>query len=671
MSRRTIAYQPALDGVRAFAVTAVLLFHAGYGWMSGGYLGVSVFFTLSGFLITSLLITERTTTGTVDARAFYTRRARRLLPASLLCLAAVCVLAAFGAWDGITKLRRDVIGALLQVFNWVKLASGESYADLTAAQAGLRRPVDHYWSLAIEEQFYWLWPLAFLGIAWWSRRRGWTPLRAVAALTAASALAAPVIAQVWGPDAAYWATPARISEILFGALVACIVAERPARDGAAVLAPIGMLVLVVACMAFPDGRGPAYEGALPLVGVVSALTIYGLQVPGVMRTVLSARPLVALGRISYGVYLFHWPVYVLIDRQAWGLPAVLDLALKWSATLAIALVSYRLVEQPVRRNDWFVPGRTLVTALGGTALVAAMVLLVPTTAKFYGIDPDEAAAASIDTGSVAPLVTSPPSTAAPGSTASPDTVSPDTVSPETTLPASTTSAAVMPPRPVRIVVVGDSTAEATGAGVVAWAAANPSLAQVQLVTGAGCGIVLGGFQDLGIFGERDVDASCGAYVNDVVPSKIAELQPDLVMVLTTVWDVLDRSLIEGGPALSPTDPELEAAMLTSLSTFTDAIIAEGVPRVAWIQEPVPLPMPTADDDQQADPDRHDVLHRIIADIASSRPQVRVVDLASWVEESPWAADAAARPDSVHWTTDVATDIADQFLGQALLRAALL
>ncbi len=664
MSRRTIAYQPALDGVRAFAVTAVLLFHAGYGWMSGGYLGVSVFFTLSGFLITSLLLTEHANRGTVDAKAFYTRRARRLLPASLVCLAAVCVLAAAGAWDGITKLRRDVLGALFQVFNWVKLASGESYADLTAAQAGLRRPLDHYWSLAIEEQFYWLWPLLFLGIVWWSRRRGWSPLRVVAALTLVSSVAAPVIAQVWGPDAAYWATPARISEILFGALVACIVAERPAPQKAAVLAPVGFVVLVVAFVLFPDGHGPAYEGALPLVAVVSAATIYGLQVPGGLRQLLSVRPLVALGKISYGVYLFHWPIYVLIDRQAWDLPAAADLALKWTATLAIAIASYYAIERPVRRSDWFVPRRTLVAALTGTAVVAAMVLVIPATVKFYGVDQGQADAASIDTGSVAPLVTAPPSTVVPSTV-------PDTTAPVSTVPASTTTTALVPPRPVRIVVVGDSTAEATGAGVVAWAAANPSLAQVELVTGAGCGLVLGGFQDLGILGQRDVDESCGPYVRGIVPKKIAELKPDLVMVLTTVWDVLDRSLTKGAPPLSPDDPELEDAMRQSLGEFTDSLIAAGVPRVAWIQEPVPLPTPTADDDQQADPTRHAVLHRIIADLAGSRPQVRVIDLADWVAGSPWATDQAARPDNVHWTTEVATDIANQFLGQALLRAALL
>ena len=223
---------------------------------------------------------------------------------------------------------------------------------------------------------------------------------------------------------------------------------------------------------------------------------------------------------------------------------------------------------------------------------------------------------------------------------------------------------------MRIVVVGDSTAEATGAGVVAWAAANPSRAQVELVTGAGCGLVLGGFQDLGIFGNRDVDAACAPYVRDVIGKKVAALRPDVVMVLTTVWDVLDRSLTKGAPALSPTDPELETAMRNSLGEFTDSLIAMGVPRVAWIQEPVPLPTATADDDQQADPARHAVLHRIIDDIASSRPQVRVVDLADWVAASPWATDQSARPDSVHWTTDVSARIADEFLGQALLRAAL-
>ncbi len=662
MRRTTIEYQPALDGVRAVAVAAVLLFHAGLGWMSGGYLGVSVFFTLSGFLITSLLLTEHAATGSVDARAFYTRRARRLLPASLVCIAAVCLLAWAGAFSGVTRMRRDVLGALLQVFNWVKLGSGESYADLNAAQAGLRRPLDHYWSLAIEEQFYWIWPLMFLGIVWWCTHRHVTPLHVVGVLVAISAVAAPLIARIWGPNAAYWATPARASEILFGAFVACLVAVRPVAARAAALAPIGLGLLAVGFVVFPDGHGPAYQGALPLVGAVSALTIYGLQAAGPARSVLSLKPLVALGKVSYGVYLYHWPVYVLIDRQGWDLPLAVELTLKWGITGAIATASYFLVERPVRRNAWFVPRRTLIGALVGTALVASMVILVPGVTKYYGVDSTDAEAVSIDTGSVAPLV---PATTAPAPDTVPDTVAVATTS---TIPATTTSVAVVPPRPVRIVIVGDSTAEATGAGVVAWAALHPELAQVEVAAGPGCGLMLGGYQDL-TFGPRDVTATCGEYVSRAVPAKVAELHPDVVMVMTTVWDVLDRQLTKDGPTLSPTDPEMEAAMFASLSEFTDTMLTL-VPRVVWIDEPVPLPSIAGGEDQQAQPARHDVLHRVIAEIAGTRPGVRVIDLAGWVKSTDLEGNFDARPDSVHWTPAASERIATEFLGQALLRAAL-
>ena len=153
------AYQPSLDGVRAVSVIAVLLFHAGMSWMTGGYLGVSVFFTLSGFLITRLLLAEHERSGRIDAGAFYARRARRLLPASVVCLVTVCMFAANGAFDGVADLRRDVVGAALQVANWTSLAGKGGYAEQLAAEAGRRSPLTHYWSLAIEEQFYWLWPL--------------------------------------------------------------------------------------------------------------------------------------------------------------------------------------------------------------------------------------------------------------------------------------------------------------------------------------------------------------------------------------------------------------------------------------------------------------------------------------------------------------------------------
>jgi peptidoglycan/LPS O-acetylase OafA/YrhL len=149
--RAKIAYQPALDGVRALAVTMVLFFHGGVKWMRGGYFGVSVFFTLSGFLITALLLTEFESTKRIAPGAFYARRAKRLLPASLVCLSAVSLLAMSNAWTQASHLKRDLFGALAQVANWVRLFAGESYVDAQTRTAGLRSPLDHYWSLAIED----------------------------------------------------------------------------------------------------------------------------------------------------------------------------------------------------------------------------------------------------------------------------------------------------------------------------------------------------------------------------------------------------------------------------------------------------------------------------------------------------------------------------------------
>ncbi|MBJ7382372.1 MAG: acyltransferase, partial [Acidimicrobiia bacterium] len=195
-----LGYQPALDGLRAVAVSAVLLFHLGVPWMPGGYLGVSVFFTLSGFLITTILIRERVVTGGIDTRAFYTRRLRRLMPASLLVIFGVCVLVAFGVIADAATLRREILGALFQVENWVSLFGGKSYAQLFQSPS----PVAHFWSLAIEEQFYWLWPPVVTGLLAWSIR-GSEPLRratwALCGLFVAFSISVPLTLWLWSPDA--------------------------------------------------------------------------------------------------------------------------------------------------------------------------------------------------------------------------------------------------------------------------------------------------------------------------------------------------------------------------------------------------------------------------------------------------------------------------------------
>ena len=666
MSRHSFRYQPALDGVRALAVTVVLLFHGGIGWMSGGYLGVSVFFTLSGFLITSLMLHEHGSTGRVAVGAFYTRRARRLLPASLFCLAAISVMGGAGWFRGVDGLRRDVWGAMFQVFNWVRLAAGGEggYGALMQANSGFRSPVEHYWSLAIEEQFYWIWPLVFLGLMVVVRRLRTRPVVVIGGLTLLAAIAAPLIAAVWGPDVAYWATPARISEILFGALAAAWVMGRDLSPRLQWLAPGALVALGAACVLFPVSGGPAYHGALPLVGLASAALIVGLQADGPAKQVLGTRPFVGLGKISYGVYLYHWPVFVLLDRQGWAVGRWGLLALKLAITLAVAMVSYFALEKPIRTANWLVPRRTLVVALGATAVMALVVLVIPQAGKYYGADQATADAASFDTGSVAPLV---PSTTIAGTG---DTVT-TIAGTDATGAVTTTTGPLVPPRPVRIAIVGDSTAEALGAGMVAWAAANPSLAQVEVVAGAGCGLSNSGYLVFDGLPERDVAAECGPYLHDIVPQRIAELQPDLVMLITTTWDVADRRLEAGGEVLASNDPAAVAQIAEGFQEMTDTLLGLGVPRVVWVTEPIPVVGLLGPSDRQGDVSRHEALHGIMEAIAAANPgAVRVVDLAGWVAEQGLEGDTTARPDAVHWTTDAATMISTDYLGPALVREAL-
>jgi peptidoglycan/LPS O-acetylase OafA/YrhL len=662
-----MAYQPALDGVRALAVVAVLLFHAEVPGVSGGYLGVSVFFTLSGFLITSLLVAERARTGTVDAAAFYARRARRLLPASLLCVGLISVASVATDWfDGVANLRRDLLGAVLQVANWVFLFGGGSYQELFAQASGAVSPVEHYWSLAIEEQFYWVWPVAFVGVARLARGRGAGLIGPMAALTLVFAIAAPVIAAVWGPDAAYWATPARVAEILMGALLAVVLAGRRIDPRWRWAAGPCLAALGVACVVVPGSGGPAYVGALPLFAVVSAMLLLGLQVDGPVRRALAVAPLVHVGRVSYGVYLFHWPLFVVLTEERTGLDGVGLFAVRMAATFALAEVSFRVLEQPIRTGVRLTSRRTLAAGAGLTASIAAVaIVLVPSSiGDYWEVADDRADAASIQPSdrplaTLAPVVTIPDRVSAAPS----DSVADPSGSAPTTSPAPLP----MPSRPVRIVVAGDSTAQATGAGLVEWAATNPELAQVELWAAPGCGFLRGG--DLPLEGWTPVAPACDRWIDDELPAAVSELQPDVVMAMTTSWDVLDRRWPETGP-VSPTDEVFRARLEQDFAAISAALLEAGAAQVVWVRQPVPNVYWQSTGQAQEQPDRHDVLHEAMQAVAEQDERITVVDLDDWLAATGLDVDRSARPDGVHWSPEAATTIAADFLGAQLVRAAL-
>ncbi len=682
-----LAHQPALDGLRAVAVIMVLLFHGNVSWMRGGYFGVSVFFTLSGFLITSLLVREYDTRQRIAPLAFYTRRAKRLLPASTLCLAGVSIMATRDVWRGADHVRRDALGALFQVANWVQLGGGGSYTDLQSKKVGLLSPLDHYWSLAIEEQFYWVWPLCFWGLARLGRRRGWSLTRIVGVITLLFAAAAPIIAAGWGRDAAYWATPARAAEILIGALVAVALHERriaPRRW----MAPFFLVAVVVIAIVLPAAGGPAYHGAFPLLAVASAGLLLGLQRPGPVRRGLSWRPLVALGAISYGVYLFHFPVYVFMSPSRIGQAGWSLLALRLVVTLAIAIGSYWLVERPIRRAAWN-GSRTLMHAVVAVALVLVTIVFVPVrNATYWTTSVAAVAAAEIPAdGTVEALVVA-PTTTAPNT--APNTVVTDpvvtdpvvadpaanadrgsTTSVARAVPTTTTTALAVPVipalnRPVRIIVLGDSTAQATGGGLVQWAALHPELAKVSLLAAPGCGFVRGGVVPTD--GAEPFTANCDRALDHDLPIALQTLHPDVVMLMTTIRDIEPRLFDDAEGPITPEDDRFLTRARASYEAITNLVLKSSpTAHVAWIRPPAIDQYWLDLDTPSRDPGAHAAIEQLMRDIAAEHPdRVTVVDLRKWLEDAQLADNHDYRPDGVHLGQLGALDVAQRWLGPELI-----
>ena len=677
---RSIGYQPALDGVRAVAVVLVLLFHLGLNWMSGGYLGVSVFFTLSGFLITTLLASELKRSGTIALGRFYGRRARRLLPASIVCLVGVCILIATEQVPDRSGLRWYVFGGLLQFANWVPLGLRDSYAALFDTPS----PLDHFWSLAIEEQFYWLWPVSMLGLfrlvlgkhrsfADWSKRIA----IALGVLFVLFGVSAPLTASLWNQDAAYFATWARIPEILAGALLAVMALRTGIPAMVRWLTPLCLAAIGALSVVTPAGRGFAYEGALPLFALISAGLIAGLQHPTIVSRLLSLPPLVFLGRISYGVYLYHWPVFVVLSQGRTELDVLPLSLLRIGVTLAIAVVSYVVIEQPIRERR-FLTGPRL--GLAATSFAIPLVALLGITQ----VSNTSSFEQSTDTlppaaGTLAPLViaTPPEATTGPSTTVSsadttmPSESVPPVVVTTTTGPAEpTTTLALTPSRPVRILIVGDSTAQVTGVSLVDWAEDNPQLGQVEVQAFGGCGILDEG--DRFYRGQWEpTSPGCVTLLNEHVPERIVESQPDIVVVISSFWDNTDHRWPDDPTALSPLDAVYRQRALPRLEAYNQLLLDAGAPRVAWVLYPPTDESWDAIDETSDDPARYVAFDELVRDAAMPFPMhVSTIDLAAWVDEQGLTDDHDARPDGVHFSESESRRIAETYLANAIIQAAL-
>jgi peptidoglycan/LPS O-acetylase OafA/YrhL len=362
----------ALDGLRFVAVALVLAFHYRVAGFDAGFLGVDVFFVLSGFLITSILLSQ-VERGRVRAAEFWTRRARRLVPALLPVIGVLIVWGAVFAPSVLRdRLRGDIASTLLYFANWHFISTSTYFAS-----DGVASPLEHMWSLAVEEQFYLVWPL-LLALAALVLQRPRHRVWAVGALAAAGlALSAWRLATLWpaGSDRAYLGTDTRIFEPLAGALLAVLVTSPGARSVLArlhrplLLAGAAGLAWALASLGGPNGATALYAGGGAVVVAAStAMLISSVCFSTSCATrLLAAAPIAYLGRLSYGIYLWHWPLWVWTQRQGWvnltSLGAPMRAAVLAVVTVALAAFSYRFVESPIRYGriaTFLVPRRTLV-----------------------------------------------------------------------------------------------------------------------------------------------------------------------------------------------------------------------------------------------------------------------------------------------------------------------
>jgi peptidoglycan/LPS O-acetylase OafA/YrhL len=641
-------------------VAGVLLFHAGH--LTGGYLGVDLFFVLSGFLITSLLVLEWTATGTVELGRFWARRARRLLPAMFAVLIAVAVAARwYVAPESQESLRDEGWATLGYVANWFAIVRTEGYWEQTLLPSWLQ----HTWSLAIEEQFYVVWPLvvgAVFGI--WrrsARSAGTAPPRDPAAVRAsvrrlgwlawAGAAASAGLMIVWSllggsRERLYLGTDTRVAAILLGAGLACwqhlsgrmqtdhgAVGDEPpsaVRTGAdgfslgrrtvdrrwlSVAGVVAAAALVVAWAAL-DGTEPLlYRGGLLACGLAATVVLLDVTTPGAtpLRPVLELAPLRWLGLISYGLYLWHWPVYQYLLPGRFGLQGWSLVVVRIGVSLAVAVASYHLVELPIRRGA--LRGALVKVALPAAVIVAALALFLGTTN-------------AIDT------PTTPAAGASPG-------FDDDEAGP-------------------RVMVLGDS---------VAFALASDGLDPLEGELGIG----VSNRAEIGCTLMREVDDPLSEAIRNCSPDWpgfVGQDRPDIVLLLFGGYVGIVPAEVDGRE-VDACDPAYDDLWAERLTEAVDTLSATGATVVLSSS-------PTAADEvfKGEDPATFDAQQRcnneVIEAVAAEHPRAAFVDLAGYVcppEGCQVEIDGVKlRGDGVHYRNEGAETIA-RWLVPRVLEAA--
>jgi len=622
----------ALDGIRGLAVVAVVVYHLGFGWAKGGYLGVDTFLVLSGYLITAGLVREHARSGGIRFRAFWGRRIRRLVPALLVVLLAAAAYAATVALpDGARSLRLDGLSALAFVANWRFIVTSQGYFGQTAAPSLLR----HTWSLGVEFQLYLLWPFVVAAVL----ARGGRRLLSGVALTmaAASAAAAMVLAHP-GADVtrAYYGTDTRAAAFLVGAAVAAGVVGRPRTErprGGWLLALAGAAGAAVTAALWVTLSGSStflFRGGLPLAAVATAAMVLDVVVrpAGLAARALSFRPLRLLGAVSYGIYLWHWPLFLVLNGSRTGLSGAALAGVRLGATALATALSWVAVERPVlHKGPRALPRRWHPVLAGVLTIAVAACLVVPLARR-------QPRPIALELARPTTTVAQPPSG-----------------------PVPTT----VPPPPVPAVMLGDSVAVTLGNGLVPLSAAYG----VTLRNGAivGCGVALG--TSLRTQGQQAViPGRCQGWEQEWQTWE-RDVHPEATVILLGRWEMLDR--VVDGRWQHIGQPSFDAYLAGQLDRALTITQSGGGVVVLCTAPYYPgLERPQGGTWPENDPARVDRFNQLLREAAGRHPGVILFDLNALVSPVGHFASvidgvAVRSSDGIHFSPEGAAFVAPRLL----------
>lgn len=624
-----------------------MLYHAGLHWVVGGYLGVDLFFVLSGFLITSLLVQEWAGRGRIDLKAFWVRRARRLLPAlGVVMLGIVTYAAVFAAPGEVDTIRNDGLAALGYVANWRFILSGQSYF----AQFTQPSPLKHMWSLAIEEQFYLLWPLIVFGVL-----AIWRSVKALlvtcAVMIVGSALLMAVLYHPGeDPSRVYYGTDTRAQSLLMGALVGVLLlVHGPIRSRSWLLALrtaawVGAAYTLWLWWRMSERTDLLYRGGFLTASLAVVAIIASVTQPerGALGAFLSLAPLRFIGRISYGLYLWHWPVYLTITETRTGLSGNALLFVRLAVTAAFALASYYLIEQPIRTNRLRLPRPAIVVPV--TAVLLVVALFVSTTGGGESI-------ASSTQRALERAAKAPPPTA-----------------PVTTGGAAAGTRPAVPTGPFKTLVLGDSVAASLGLGFNEVPDSNLLVWDRGTL---GCGFLPA---DLTLEGgqETTVSKECNDWQARWTPD-LDTFQPQLVVLLVGAWDLLDRKV--NGQWLRVGTVEYDDYFISQLDQVSQLLSSRGAKLVVLTTPFFERPelVGSGRDYPEYAPWRVDRINALYRDYLALHPgRFTLLDLNAKVSPHGRFADEIdgiqVRGDGVHFTQAGATWVA-KWLAPQLVQVA--